>query len=144
MRTDCLPTKKVLTLDAARAVADAALAEAVKRGFNELVIVVVDDGGRLIFLVRQDNAEPAAIDIGIAKTRTAAIFKRETKEWKERLLDGKWWVLGMPNMAPIEGGVPIVVEGRVIGALGVAGGSGGADSEICRAGLAVLENGSAQ
>ena len=121
------------------------MAEAVKRGFNELVIVVVDDGGRLIFLVRQDNAEPGrAADIGIAKTRTAAIFKRETKEWKERLLEGKWWVLGMPNMTPIEGGVPIVVEGRVIGALGIAGGSGGADSEICRAGLAVLENGSAQ
>jgi glc operon protein GlcG len=110
---------------------------------NELVVVVVDDGGHLILLERQDNAEPAAVEIGIAKTRAAAIFKRDSKEWKERLLEGKWWVLAMPNMAPIEGGVPIVVEGRVIGAVGIAGAKGAEDSEICQAGLAALQNGSA-
>jgi len=144
MNTGSLPTKKVLTLQAARAIADAALAEAVKRGMNELVVVVVDDGGHLILLERQDHAEPAAVDIGIAKTRTAAIFKRDTKEWKERLLEGKWWVLGMPNMTPIEGGIPIVAEGRIIGAVGIAGAKGGTDSEICRAGLAALQDGGAQ
>jgi glc operon protein GlcG len=144
MKTECLPVKRVLTLEAARAIADAALEEAVKKGFNQLVIIVVDDGGHLLFLQRQDDAEVAAIDIGIAKARTAAIFKRATKEWKERLLEGKYWVLGMPNMAPIEGGIPIVVEGRVIGAVGIAGAKGGADTEIGLASLAVLQNGNAQ
>ncbi|MGA3127916.1 MAG: heme-binding protein [Candidatus Korobacteraceae bacterium] len=141
MNTDSLPFKRVLTLEAARAISDFALAEAVKRGFNQLVIVVVDDGGYLLTLQRQDDAEVAAIDIGIAKARTAAIFKRNTKEWKERLLEGKYWVLGMPNMAPIEGGIPIVADGRVIGAVGIAGAQGGQDSEIGLASLAVLQDG---
>ena len=144
MQTTSLPTKRVLTLEAARAIADAALREAVKRGYDQLVITVVDDGGRLMFLQRQDEAEPAAVDIGIAKARTAAIFKRDTREWKERLLEGKTWVLAMPNMTPIEGGIPIVVEDRVIGAVSVAGAKGPADSEIGLVSLAVLNDGSAQ
>jgi glc operon protein GlcG len=143
MKTDSLPSKKVLTLEAAREIADGALAEAVKRGFNHLVIVVVDDGGRLIFLLRQDDAEPAAVDIGIAKARTAAIFKKPTKEWKEKLLAGNNWVLAMPNMTPIEGGIPIFVENRVIGAIGIAGAKGSADTEIGLASLALLQNGQA-
>ncbi len=141
MKIDSLPTKRVLTLQAAREIADAALAEAVKQGFNQLVIVVVDDGGRLIFLLRQDDAEPAAVDIGIAKARTAAIFKKATKEWKQRLLDGNSWVLAMPNMTPIEGGIPIVVEQRVIGAVGIAGAKGVADTEIGLASLAKFQDG---
>ncbi len=139
MKTDRLPTKKFLTLEAAREIADAALAEAIKRGFNHLVIVVVDDGGRLIFLLRQDEAEPAAVDIGIAKARTAAIFKKATKEWKEKLLAGNQWVLAMPNMTPVEGGIPIVVEERVIGAVGIAGAKGVADTEIGLVSLATLQ-----
>jgi uncharacterized protein GlcG (DUF336 family) len=125
-----LPIKRVLTLAAAQGIAHAALADAEKRGLSSLVITVVDDGGRLMVLLRQDDAEPAAVDIGIAKARTAAIFMKATKEWKERLLSGATWVLGMPNLAPIEGGQPIFVEGRVIGAVGIAGASGALDTEI--------------
>jgi glc operon protein GlcG len=139
MKLNSLPTKRVLTLEVARSLADAALAESIKRGFNQLVIVVVDDGGRLIFLLRQDEAEPAAVDIGIAKARTAAIFKKATKEWKEKLLAGNTWVLAMPNMTPVEGGIPIVVEGRVIGAIGIAGAKGTADTEIGLASLATFQ-----
>jgi glc operon protein GlcG len=143
MKIDSLPTKRVLTLEAARKIADMALAEAIKRGFNQLVIVVVDDGGRLLFLLRQDDAEPAAVDIGIAKARTAAIFKKATKEWKEKLLAGNNWVLGMPNMTPVEGGIPIIVEQRVIGAIGIAGAKGSADTEIGLASLTIFQDGQA-
>ena len=131
-----LPLKRVLTLAAARTIAEAALADAEQRGLSSLVVTVVDDGGRLFVLLRQDHAEPAAVDIGIAKARTAAIFMKATKEWKERLLSGATWVLGMPNLTPIEGGQPIVVEGRVIGAVGIAGASGPLDTEIGSAALA--------
>jgi glc operon protein GlcG len=141
MKIESLPTKRVLTLEAARKIADLALAEAVTLGFNQLVIVVVDDAGQLLFLLRQDDAEPAAVDIGIAKARTAAIFKKATKEWKEKLLAGNTWVLGMPNMTPVEGGIPIVVEGRVIGAVGIAGAKGAADTEIGLASLTLFQDG---
>jgi glc operon protein GlcG len=141
LKTDSLPIKRVLTLAAAREIAEVALREAIQRGFNHLVIVVVDDGGRLILLLRQDDAEPAAVDIGIAKARTAAIFKKPTKEWKEKLLAGNTWVLAMPNMTPVEGGIPIVVEGRVIGAVGIAGAKGVADTEIGLAGIAIFQDG---
>jgi glc operon protein GlcG len=78
------------------------------------------------------------VDIGIAKARTAAIFRRATKHWKETLLEGKLWVLGMPNMTPVEGGQPIVVDGQTIGGLGIAGASGALDTEIGTIALAVL------
>jgi len=125
-----LPSKKILTLEAARRVADAALAEAAKLDLNRLVVVVADDAGRIIFLARQDEAEPAAIEIGIAKARSAALFQKPTKEWKERLLSGATWVLAMPNLTPVEGGQPILADGLVIGAVGIAGASGVLDTEI--------------
>jgi glc operon protein GlcG len=138
MGKESLPTKKVLTLEWARKMADAALAAATQRQLNTLVITVVDDAGVLLYLLRQDGAEPAAVDIGIAKARTAAIFRRPTKHWKDTLLEGKLWVLGMPNMTPVEGGQPIVVDGQTIGGLGIAGASGALDTEIGTIALAVL------
>ena len=138
MGIESLPTKKVLTLEWARKIGDAALAAATQRQLDKIVITVVDDSGVLLYLLRQDGAEPAAVDIGIAKARTAAIFRRATKHWKETLLEGKLWVLGMPNMTPIEGGQPIVVDGKTIGAVGIAGASGALDTEIGTLALAVL------
>jgi glc operon protein GlcG len=138
MGKESLPTKKVLTLEWARKMADAALAAATQRQLNTLVITVVDDAGVLLYLLRQDGAEPAAVDIGIAKARTAAIFRRPTKHWKDTLLEGKLWVLAMPNMTPVEGGQPIVVDGQTIGGLGIAGASGVLDSEVGTIALAVL------
>lgn len=131
-----LPTRHVLTLAVAQRLVAAGLAQAVTRGLTHLVVGVCDEAGRLIAFARQDDAEPAAIDICMAKARTAAIFTRPTKEWKERLLAGNTWVLGMPNMHPIEGGQNIVVGGRTVGGLGIAGGSGAVDTEIGQAVLA--------
>ena len=133
---DELPTRYVLTLAVAQRLVAAGLAQAEQRGLNHLVVGVCDEAGRLISFARQDAAEPAAIDMCLAKARTAAIFTRPTKEWKERLLAGNTWVLGMPNMHPIEGGQNIVVAGRTVGGLGIAGGSGVLDTEIGQAALA--------
>lgn len=138
MLEDELPTRHLLTLAVAQRLVDACLAEADTRGLNQLVFAVCDESGRLIAFARQDDAEPAAIDMCLAKARTAALFTRVTKEWKERLLAGNTWVLGMPNMHPIEGGQNIVVAGRTVGAIAVAGGSGALDTEIGQAVLATV------
>lgn len=138
MIEDELPTRHLLTLAVARRLVDAALAEADTRGLTRLVVGVCDEAGRLIAFARQDDAEPAAIDMCLAKARTAAIFTRPTKEWKERLLSGATWVLAMPNMHPIEGGLNIVVAGRTVGSIAVAGGSGALDTDIGLAALAAV------
>ena len=141
MDTNELPTKRVLNLQCAREIGEAALGAAVKMGLNKLSVAVSDDGGRLLYFIRQDDAEPATVDIAIAKAHTAAIFKKAGKHFKEMLLEGKYWVLGMPNLTPVEGGQPVIVDGRTIGAIGVAGATGVLDTEIGSAGLAVLAHG---
>lgn len=138
-----LPTKKVLTLKAARAIGDAALAAAEKKGYNHLVISVVDDAGRLLYLLRQDHAEPAAVDIGIAKARTSAITKKPTKWWSDMLAKGFTSFLSMPNVTPVDGANPIIVDQQCLGAISASGGSADEDNEICFAGIAVLQVGSA-
>jgi glc operon protein GlcG len=133
-----LPSRPFLTLEVARRIVDAALAEAERRELDHLVVTVCDQAGFLIAFARQDDAEPAAIEMCLAKARTAAIFTRATKEWKQRLLDGNTWVLGMPEMHPIEGGQNIVVAGRTVGAVGIGGGSGVIDTEIGTAAIAAV------
>lgn len=138
MIEDRLPTRHVLTLALAQEIVAAALRECEQRGLSKMVVGVTDESGRLIAFARQDDAEPAAIEMCTAKARTAAIFTRPTKVWKERLLAGDTWVLGMPNMHPIEGGQNIALAGRTIGGLGIAGGSGQLDTEIGQAALAAV------
>ena len=138
MIVERLPTRHVLTLAVAQEIVAAGLKECEQRSLTKMVVGVTDESGRLIAFARQDDAEPAAIDMCVAKARTAAIFTRPTKQWKERLLAGDTWVLGMPNMHPIEGGQNIVVAGKTIGGLGIAGGSGQLDTEIGLAALSVV------
>ncbi len=137
-----LPTKKILTLKAARAIGDAALAAAEEKGYNHLVISVTDDSGHLLYLLRQDGAEKAAVDIGNAKARTAAITKKPTKWWSDMLHNGVTSFLGMPHITPVDGAHPILIDRQVVGAISASGGSGEEDNEICMAGLAVLQDGS--
>jgi len=130
--------KKVLTLAAAKKMAAAAEAEAQKRK-STVVIAVVDDGGHLIVLERLDDTQVASVDVGIAKARTAAIFRRPSKEFEDQVKNGRVAALALPGATPLQGGLPIVYEGKVIGAIGVSGNTPQEDEDIARAGAAAFK-----
>jgi len=128
-----LPVKQVLTLDAARKIAAAAEAEAKKRGAT-VVIAVVDDGGYLLVLERLDDTQVASVDVGIAKARTAAIFRRPSKVFEDQIKNGRVAALALVGATPLQGGIPIVVDGKVVGAIGVSGNSPQEDEDIAKVG----------
>ena len=130
-----LPVKKVLTLDAAKKIAAAAEAEATKRKAT-VVIVVVDDGGHLLLLERLDDTQVASVEVGIGKARTAAIFRRPSKVFEDQVRDGRVAALALPGTTPLQGGVPIIYEGKVIGAIGVSGNTPQEDEDIAKVGAA--------
>jgi len=135
---DGLGTKRVLTLQAATKAAAAAQAEATKRSAT-VVIAVVDDGGYLILLHRLDDTQVASVEVGIAKARTAAIFRRPSKEFEDQTRSGRVAALALPGATPLQGGVPITVDGHVIGAIGVSGNTPQEDEDIAKAGAAVFQ-----
>jgi len=124
-----------LTLAAAKKIAQAAEAEAMKRG-STVVIVVVDEGGYPIYLERLDDTQVADVEVGIGKERTAAIFRRPSKVFEDQVRNGRVAALAMPGATPLQGGVPIVVDGKVIGAIGVSGNTPQEDEDIAKAGAA--------
>jgi glc operon protein GlcG len=130
-----LPEKKVLTLRVAQQIAAAAEAEANRRHLTA-VIVVVDDGGYPIVLQRLDNTQVASVEVGIGKARTAAIFRRPSGDFEEQIRTGRVAALALPGATPLQGGVPIVFEGKVIGAIGVSGESPKEDEDVAKAGAA--------
>jgi glc operon protein GlcG len=132
-----LPTKAVLTLEAAKTIAAAAEAEATKRG-STVVIVVVDDGGHVLFLERLNDTQVASVEVGIGKARTAAIFRRPSKDFEDQIRNGRAASLVLPGATPLQGGVPLVVGGQVVGAIGVSGNTPQEDEDIAKAGAAVI------
>jgi glc operon protein GlcG len=130
-----LPTKKVLTLGMAKKLVAAAEAEAKKRGAT-VVIAVVDDGGQLILLERLDDTQVASVEVAMGKARTAAIFRRPSKVFEDQVKNGRVAALALPGATPLQGGIPITVEGKVIGAIGASGNSPQEDEEIALAGAA--------
>lgn len=136
-------TKKALTLNAARKIAAAAEAEAQKKNAR-VVIAIVDDGGNLILLQRLDDTQVASVDVGIGKARTAAIFRRPSKVFEDQVRDGRIAALGLTGATPLQGGVPIILDGKVIGAIGVSGETPSQDEEIAIAGASVAKSLEAQ
>ena len=132
--------KKVLTLHDAKVIAAAAEAEA-RRNNWPVVIAIVDDGGHLVHLLRLDETQFGSVEVAIQKARAAIAFRRPTKVWEEHVAAGSMRYLGLPGTLPIEGGLPIVVEGQFIGAVGVSGVRSHQDAQIAQAGLdALLKN----
>ena len=129
--------KKALTLEAAKKIAAAAEAEARKNNAR-VVIAIVDDGGNLIFLERLDDTQVASVNVGIGKARTAAIFRRPSKEFEDQIRTGRIAALALPGATPLQGGVPIIYEGKVIGAIGVSGETPTQDEEIAKVGASVV------
>jgi glc operon protein GlcG len=132
-----VPSKPVLTLEAATRIGAAARAEAVKRGAT-VVIAVVDDGGHLVHLERLNDTQVASVEVGIGKARTAAIFRRPSKVFEDQIRDGRVAALALPGATPLQGGIPLELNGRVIGAIGVSGNTPQEDEDIAKAGAAAL------
>jgi len=126
-----------LTLEAAKRVGAAAEAEAIKRGAT-VVIVVVDDGGHVLFLERLNDTQVASVDVGIGKARTAAIFRRPSKVFEDQIRDGRVAALALPGATPLQGGLPLLVGDRVVGAIGVSGNTPQEDEDIAKAGAAAF------
>src|SRR5258705_13754032 len=124
-----LPDKKLLPPEAADKIAAAAEAEAKKRNAT-VVIVVVDDGGYPLVLKRLNDTQVASVDVGIGKARTAAIFRRPSGVFEEQIKTGRLASLVLPGATPLQGGVPITYEGKVIGAIGGSGNTPQGDEEI--------------
>lgn len=134
--------KKSLTLEGANRIIAGAMAEAKKLGAPGGVIAVVDDGGSLIALARIDGTFPAGADISIGKARTAALFKKPTKFFEDVIKNGRTSMVALESFTPLQGGVPVVMDGEVLGAVGVSGAaSAQQDEEIAIAGANALMNG---
>lgn len=132
-----LPTKRVLTLEAAKRVAAAAEAEA-RRNNWAVSIAVVDDSGQLLLFQRMDNAKLVAIDIAIRKARTAAFFQGPTKDLEAEVAGGRTALLPIDGFMPLEGGVPLMSGDQMVGAVGVSGVTGAQDAQCAIAGAATL------
>jgi glc operon protein GlcG len=128
--------KRSLTIDGAKKLAAAAAAEAHKNNEGG-VIAIVDDGGNLMYLERLDGTFPAGAKISIGKARTAALFKKPTAAFEEIIRNGRTPMVALEDFTPLQGGVPIEIDGAVVGAIGVSGAaSQQRDEAVAKAGAA--------
>lgn len=128
-------SKLALTNEDARLIAAGARAEAERNGWA-VTIAVLDDGGHLLYLERLDGARPPTATIAAEKGRTAALFGRPTKGFEETVAGGRAVIMSMPHVLPVEGGVPVIHGGEVLGAVGVSGVKSPEDAQVAAAGIA--------
>jgi glc operon protein GlcG len=129
-----------VSVEAAKKAAAAALAEAVKNHWN-MAVAVVDPNGTLIYYEKMDNTQIGSAKVSINKARSAALYKRPTKALQDALASGGagMRVLGLEDAVPVEGGVPLVSEGKIIGAIGVSGDTSDHDGICAQAGAATIK-----
>ncbi len=133
-----MKTKSFLELADVKAIAAAAEEEALKNGWA-VTIAIVDDGGHLLWLQRLDGAAPISAHIASAKANTAAVGRRESKVYEDMINGGRMSFLSAPDLKGLlEGGVPILKDGQLIGAVGISGVKSNEDAQIARAGIAAL------
>jgi glc operon protein GlcG len=131
-----MKNRPMLTLEDCRKITAAAEAEARKNNWI-VCIAILDDGGHLLHLARMDGASPANARIAIAKGRTAAETRRSTAVWQERIAK-RPELLMMPQVTPVQGGLPIMAEGTCVGAVGISGVQSHEDEQIAAAGIKAL------
>lgn len=132
-----LLTKYSISLSLAKQVAEEALKQAVNNKLS-VAIAVVNEGGQLVYFLKMDNSTNASGDIAIAKAQHAINYRRDTKYHEDFLKQGQLRVLALPNTLSIEGGVQLVWEGKLIGAIGVSGAAAADDGKIAMAGANLL------
>jgi uncharacterized protein GlcG (DUF336 family) len=128
-----------ITLERAKVAAAAAAAEAEKNGWL-MAVAIVDPAGNLVYFERADSTQTASLQLAIDKARSAAMFKRATKVFEDQVAAGGLGLrqLKNPDVMPIEGGIPLLVDGKVVGAIGVSGGMATQDGQCATAGAALL------
>jgi len=134
------PYGTAITVDNAKKAAAPALAEARKNNWN-MAVAIVDPSGNLVYYEKMDNTQLGSADICIAKARSAARFKRPTKAFQEALAAGGAGlrILRLEGAVPVEGGIPIVMEGKIVGAIGVSGDTSDHDAICAQAGVDALK-----
>ena len=135
---ESLKSTKYITLEGAKKMMAAAEAEARKNNWN-VAIAVVDAAGNLLMFQKLDETQPGSIPIAIGKARTAATFKRPTKALEEIIAGGRSVFLAVPDLTPLQGGLPVTVDGQVIGAVGVSGVLSSQDEQVAQAALEGLQ-----
>ena len=131
--------KHVLTLAGARAVAGAAEAEAHRLNTTGAV-AIVDDGGNLLYLLRLDNTFPAGAAVATDKARTAATFRMPTRNLEDAVKNGRTSLVAVSEMTPLAGGIPLVIDGQIVGAVGVSGAANAMqDEELAKVAAASLK-----
>jgi uncharacterized protein GlcG (DUF336 family) len=133
-----LADKKALTLAVVKRIAAAAEQEAVKNNWN-IFIAIVDDGGNLMYLQRMDDSQLGSQEVSIQKARAALLFKRPTKALEDVVTGGRIVMMSLANIAPVEGGLPLMAYGKIIGAIGVSGVTSAQDGIVAKAGADELE-----
>jgi uncharacterized protein GlcG (DUF336 family) len=125
----------------AKKIMAAAEAEAVKNNW-QVVITIIDSGGHMVMMQKSDNTQLASISASEGKAQTSLAFKLPSKALEDAVTAGGAGtrLLALKNIAPFEGGLPIVIEGKIVGAIGVSGGLSAQDAQVARAGLSALGN----
>jgi glc operon protein GlcG len=131
-----IPYGPAISLDNAKKAAAAAAGEARKNGWN-MAIAVVDPEGTLVYYEKMDNTQLGSAKVAVNKARSAALFKRPTKVFQDRLSSGGAGlnILGLEGAVPVEGGIPLILDGRIVGAIGVSGDSSDHDAICAQAGV---------
>jgi uncharacterized protein GlcG (DUF336 family) len=129
-----------ITLDVAKTAAAAAIAEARKNTWD-MAVAIVDMAGSLVYFEKMDDTQAGSVAVAQAKARSAALFKRSTKAFQDTLAAGGEGlrVLGLAGAVPVEGGLPLIIDGKIAGAIGVSGGTSGQDGQCAQAGVAALK-----
>jgi glc operon protein GlcG len=130
-------TRQALTLEIAKQVAAAASAEATANKWT-VVIAILDEGGNLMYLERADDTQIGSIQVAQEKARSAVAFKRPTKVFEDAVAGGRAAILKLPGAMPVEGGIPLMLSGRIVGAIGVSGVTSQQDGIIAKAGADAL------
>jgi glc operon protein GlcG len=133
-----LVESRIISLNAAKHMMAAAEAEAVRNNWN-VAIAIVDAAGELILFTRRDGTQAASVGIAIGKARTAVRFLRPTKALEDAVAGGRTVLVALDDITPLEGGIPIVYNGQVIGAIGVSGVMSSQDAQVAQVGIDALQ-----
>ena len=129
-----------ITLENAKKAAAPALAEAKKNNWA-MAVSIVDIAGNLVYFEKMDGTQTGSVNVAIEKARTAALFKRPSRTFQDNVASGGAGlrILGLPGAVPVEGGIPLVMDGKIVGAIGVSGGTSDQDGQCAKAGADTLK-----